>query len=727
MTQLTRTARIATSLPRSLTATVAIAVLVGLLAFGAQAASAASTTVPVTVVVKSLTALDNELESDADLYAIAQVGLPDDIDKFGKFDTFADIEVDEDHSEPNTRFTVNVPVDTEFVRVQFAGWDNDNCDSAGSCGDLIDDDDRGDVAPEPEFNSATVRYDIHTGFAEGCTEGDQAGKIRLCYAVQSFEPGFDDDNDGLLNKWETEGLGLDTDGDGTPDLDLFAMGARWDHADVFLELDYENGQAPTRESIQAMKAAFAAAPVFNPDSRTGIRLWVDTGTLSDPTAREGQPLGTCLDGIDNGGGGDTDANDSDCNSPAPRRYLETSTEDAAGNCGNGVDDDLSGGADGNDPTCRVGDNLGEGRMFAMPVGACNLDAAFYAAKRASFDLDRRWVFRYAISAAQPAACTPQTGGQGEVGGNDFIEFNHDGGTVMHELGHNLNLDHGGDSGANCKPNHVSVMNYDNQLGIRRDGGGVILDYSMPRRNLTGFIVPGGTLPPGVISRGPVPGPLFENDLDDDRIIDAGDAFNRFVFVNGKGNKDNGRLDERIDWADDDAGTPDDSDQQFNIDTGTPDPVSCQNGTVSSTAMTGFNEWLRVSLSMNLRPFGDSKDAARIRRRTSPRRSTNCRRSSSGSSRGHRHDHRGRARPGCRRDRRDLHREGAQQRSGSVRPGHAEGHARRRPPVPVRGRLHPLGGCGRPARPARSVSRRRRHSRSRRASLRTSCTSTALRS
>ena len=33
------------------------------------------------------------------------------------------------------------------------------------------------------------------------------------------------------------------------------------------------------------------------------------------------------------------------------------------------------------------------------------------------------------------------------------------GTVMHELGHNLGLQHGGGDGVNCKPNYLSVMNY----------------------------------------------------------------------------------------------------------------------------------------------------------------------------------------------------------------------------------------------------------------------------
>ena len=554
----------------------------------------AANTLPVTVVVKSLTALDNDLESDADLYAIVHVGQSGEVDKYGKFDTFAGHEDDEDHTTPDAKFKVNVPNDLESLNVIFEGWDHDNCSSAGPCGDLIDPDDIGDVDPAPEYNAANIRFDITLGFRAGCTEGAQSGKIRLCYEIWAFEPGNDTDKDGLLDRWETNGL--DVDGDGTPELDLFQMGARWDHADLFLELDYESGQAPSRESIQAMKKAFAAAPVFNPDGTAGIRLWVDTGGLIDPTARIGQPLGSCLDGIDNLGDGSTDANDPDCNGTGPRRYLETSTEDLAANCMGSTN-----------PSCLVGDNLREGKMLTMPVGACGLDAAFYNAKRTNFPPVRRWVFRYAIAAALPGTCTPPKGGQGELGGNDFIDFNHDGGSIMHELGHNLNLDHGGDVDVNCKPNYVSVMNYDNQFGIRRDGGGVILDYSMPRRTLSGFDLFGG-LPPGAISRGQVPRNVVETDLDDGTVLDPQDSLNRFVFVNGKGTKDNERLDQPVDWNDD--GDTADVDQKFNVDIGTPNPVECQkNNDVSSAPKTGFNDWLKVSLSMNLRQFGDSKDGA----------------------------------------------------------------------------------------------------------------------
>lgn len=55
------------------------------------------------------------------------------------------------------------------------------------------------------------------------------------------------------------------------------------------------------------------------------------------------------------------------------------------------------------------------------------------------------------------------------------------GTIMHELGHNLGLRHGGDDDENFKPNYFSVMNYLYQFyGFQRDPLGVaprVLDFS----------------------------------------------------------------------------------------------------------------------------------------------------------------------------------------------------------------------------------------------------------
>ncbi|MCL2449542.1 MAG: hypothetical protein FWD17_11390 [Polyangiaceae bacterium] len=52
------------------------------------------------------------------------------------------------------------------------------------------------------------------------------------------------------------------------------------------------------------------------------------------------------------------------------------------------------------------------------------------------------------------------------------------GTIMHEFGHNLGLQHGGNEGLNYKPNYLSIMSYRYQVnGLFRDGADGVLDYS----------------------------------------------------------------------------------------------------------------------------------------------------------------------------------------------------------------------------------------------------------
>jgi hypothetical protein len=49
---------------------------------------------------------------------------------------------------------------------------------------------------------------------------------------------------------------------------------------------------------------------------------------------------------------------------------------------------------------------------------------------------------------------------------------------MHEFGHNLGLQHGGNEGRNYKPNYLSIMSYRYQVvGLYKSGVDGILDYS----------------------------------------------------------------------------------------------------------------------------------------------------------------------------------------------------------------------------------------------------------
>ena len=54
-------------------------------------------------------------------------------------------------------------------------------------------------------------------------------------------------------------------------------------------------------------------------------------------------------------------------------------------------------------------------------------------------------------------------GNDPVTNHDVGSIDQQEGTFMHELGHNLNLGHGGDDGINCKPNYLSIMSYSRQM------------------------------------------------------------------------------------------------------------------------------------------------------------------------------------------------------------------------------------------------------------------------
>lgn len=485
---------------------------------------------------------------------------------------------------------------TPQVPIGFQIWDHDST----SGDDLLD------ASPQSGTNNFNIVLNLATGTWSGdttttCVTGDGVDTddddfypVQVCFAISTLSASGDADLDGLLDSWETSGF--DADGDGVVDVNLPAMGANPLRQDLFLELDYETGRAPTRDGINEMKAAFAAAPLPNPDGSTGITLHVDVGNLVDPTADEGGIAGTCTNGLDDDGDLLTDGADTSC------PYLRSSREVVAPNCANGIDDDGDGQVDGADANCRVGDNLGGGQQLA-PVNACGLDGPFYAAKAANFAPNRAWIFRYAIQGAgatppPPGGCA---GGQGEIGGNDFISHNLDPGTLMHELGHTLNLQHGGTDSVNCKPNYFSVMNYNMQSGIQRAGGGLMLDYSPPVLPLAGPARAGAPL-----------GPLNESALNETVAVSPGDGSNQTVFMNGLSQIATAPANGAVNWTGD-ADPPFETLATVDINNGIAATATapavgapgCANG--AFTVLTGAADW--PAISVPFRQFGDSADSA----------------------------------------------------------------------------------------------------------------------
>jgi hypothetical protein len=384
---------------------------------------------------------------------------------------------------------------------------------------------------QPAISESTGAVAFKAGTASG-SDGVFGGFVDL----------DDDDGDGLLDTWEESG-GWDSNNDGTVDLDLYGMGARKDHKDIFVEVDYmdctvdgsdcpdthdhkptagiiedgvagqtcddgvdngPDGLTDTDDPDCAVVAAFDDAPLSNPDETQGIHLHVLVDEALPHSLHmnfagavifedtNGPTPGTCFDGDDNGNDGSCDTGgcpqvpppppfmpaDADCNAEDPGVGL------AAGNaCNDGIDNgndgfcDTGGGCGGDpplpaDPDCLMAD-FDDVKSFGTAADRSDPNSTKILAAKGK-------IFHYAIYAhsLQPDNVDPggllredTISGYGEMPGNDFIvalgeraaTADQQEGTFMHELGHNLGLDHGGNDSMNYKPNYLSVMNYSFQM------------------------------------------------------------------------------------------------------------------------------------------------------------------------------------------------------------------------------------------------------------------------
>jgi len=226
---------------------------------------------------------------------------------------------------------------------------------------------------------------------------------------------------------------LDADGDGIPDsaevvggtfagIDLYAMGARTGRKDIFIEIDsmssVDPGIVPRAESLQMVVDRFAAH---------GIAIHFDAGTkfiFSFSASNFNLGQGSSVVAYE------------------PCVTMDQTT------CSSNVSDKRS----------------------------------IYDWKDENMDLSRRSIFHYLLFGnSQFANGSKSSSGLAELVGNDLIVtlgnwgltatagtslnrlINYQASTIMHELGHNLGLKHGGNEDTNYKPNYLSIMNYMYQL------------------------------------------------------------------------------------------------------------------------------------------------------------------------------------------------------------------------------------------------------------------------
>jgi hypothetical protein len=240
------------------------------------------------------------------------------------------------------------------------------------------------------------------------------GYVSTPAGPNDVECSTDNDQDGIPDCSEVEGSTF-------AGISLYQLGARVDQRDIFIEVDYmdssDEGVIPRQEALQKVVDSFA---------NKNIAVHFDVGDLFD------QAEGINLTKFDLGGGN------------------------------------------------QVPFSAGIGIGIDIPVGDGLAD--LYDIKRAHFDFSRLPIFHYMLMAnSQESDGSRDSSGLAEINANDFLIslggwglnsetdgdlnklINLQASTIMHELGHNLGLRHGGYEERNNKPNYLSIMNYMYQL------------------------------------------------------------------------------------------------------------------------------------------------------------------------------------------------------------------------------------------------------------------------
>jgi hypothetical protein len=374
-------------------------------------------------------------------------------------------------------------------------------------------DDVADISPLGGSSGLALQVDLTTtpctilGAGGGpCSQGitvqgngDPDYDATMVYRVDVLNPLVDTDGDGIPDDWEQNGVSIDPDGDGpvAPQLiDLPAMGAQVAVPDIFVQADWMQGtdakgnpvdQRIKPTDLNKIVAAFANAP-------TRINMHIDNGQDSPLNC----PPGTAIsDGGRCGDGGGTITLPDGTSvvswgslSRAQQFGLQTifGTSDGKGLYNWSTFQSTKDQAGGFTQT-------GRSPIFHYTIAVFNLPGDVNAGGISRND--RGGLTAFLTGASDFLIAQGSSGSFGRAL------------TLMHELGHNLGLTHGGNDFLNYKPNYLSIMNYlFSTRGLEvRDSTGVhtdTLDYSrqaLPTLDETQLSESLGLNAPGVDNRG----------------------------------------------------------------------------------------------------------------------------------------------------------------------------------------------------------------------------------
>ena len=267
-----------------------------------------------------------------------------------------------------------------------------------------------------------------------------------------------------------------SDNDGIPDsakvvggtfagLDLYTMGARKGQQDMFIQLDYMgNDPSVTAQDNARQLQESALTKMVNAFSPHNIVVHFDVGNLFSANV---------------------DASHYNLDGLSHQRTFNTCTQ--------------------------MSDSTNSQRT-TVDAGCTSL----YQYYSPNVDPRRRAFFRYGlVASSQVATGAADSSGIAELPGNKVLvtlggflashlsnagklmRINYQAATLMHEFGHTLSLQHGGDQSTNYKPNYFSTMNYLYDLrGVPSDSTGddAIERYYSYQNSNNGLVVPNNSVP-----------------------------------------------------------------------------------------------------------------------------------------------------------------------------------------------------------------------------------------